>query len=231
LPISIEFILVEPAIPENVGFAARALKTMGFSQLKLVNPCDHLSKQAKKTAYASHDVLSNARLFDSLSGAISDIDLVIGTTAKKRTARHDYNDPGRLTEMIQNKENSIETVALVFGREESGLSKGELQFCDIISTIPMSASYPSLNLAQSVMIYTYELSSLKLNQIPVISPSIRELLELKKQAREILKWLGVDQKVSLHQRMLDRLLRAGSQDIHLFLSLAKVINQKRKHSN
>ncbi len=95
----------------------------------------------------------------------------------------------------------------------------------------MSASYPSLNLAQSVMIYTYELSSLKLNQIPVISPSTIELLELKKQAREILKWLEIDRHASLHQRMLDRLFRAGSQDIHLFLSLAKFINQKRKHSN
>lgn len=231
MPISIEFVLVEPAVPENVGFVARALKTMGFNQLKLVNPCNHLSKQAKKTAYASHDVLSNAQLFDSLSGAISDIDLVIGTTAKKRAARHDYYDPGRLVELIQNKENSIDRVALLFGREDSGLSKEDLQLCDIISVIPMSGSYPSLNLAQSVMIYTYELSSLKLNQMPELPPSTRELLELKKQAREILKWLEIDRKQSLHQRMLDRVLRAGSQDIHLFLSLAKFINQKRKHSN
>ena len=81
---NISFILVEPAVPENIGAAARAIKTMGFNDLRLVNPCDHLDMRAKMLAHASHEILENAKIFTNLSDAIADLDFTIATSAKQR---------------------------------------------------------------------------------------------------------------------------------------------------
>jgi tRNA/rRNA methyltransferase len=77
------FILVEPAVQENVGAAARAIKTMGFSRLILVNPCDYLSGPARWLAHGSGEILDNAQVFPSLKEAIVNFDFVVGTSAKK----------------------------------------------------------------------------------------------------------------------------------------------------
>ncbi len=77
-------ILNHPTTPENIGAAARALKTMGFSDLRLVDPCDHLSDRAHWLAHGSEDILESAQVFNSITAAISDIDFLIGTSAKKR---------------------------------------------------------------------------------------------------------------------------------------------------
>ena len=154
------FILVEPSVPGNIGSAARAIKIMGFRHLWLVKPCDHLDKEAIKMAHGSTDILKTARIFESLQEALSNIDLVIGTSAKKRTAHEDYIDCSLLPEIILKKGNSIDSSAIVFGREESGLTNDELKKCDIVTHIPMITEYPSANLAQAVMIYAYILSGL-----------------------------------------------------------------------
>ena len=83
----IHFILVEPGLPENVGAAARALKTMGFHSLRLVNPCDHLQDRARWVAHGSTDILENARVFTSLEDAVADVDMIVGTSAKSRTVK------------------------------------------------------------------------------------------------------------------------------------------------
>lgn len=79
----IHFILVEPAVPENVGAAARAMKTMGFTSLRLVNTKAHLAEEASWLAHASNEILENAQEFKTLQEAIHDIDWIIGTSAKK----------------------------------------------------------------------------------------------------------------------------------------------------
>ena len=80
----IVFVLVEPAVPENIGASARALKTMGFDQLRLVNTQQHLEKQARILAHGSGDILAQAQAYDSLPAALADIDLAIATSAKPR---------------------------------------------------------------------------------------------------------------------------------------------------
>ena len=102
---SICFILVEPAVPENVGAAARAVKTMGFTDLRLVNPCDHLGTKAKMLAHASHEILENAKIFNSLADAINDLDFVIATTAKQRWVKLDIIPSNELSKFIEEKEN------------------------------------------------------------------------------------------------------------------------------
>jgi tRNA/rRNA methyltransferase len=159
--IDVIFVLVEPAVPENIGAAARALKTTGFTQIRLVNPCNHLADEAKWLAHGSNDILEAADVFASLKEALDGVDFAVGTTAKNRSAKADYYTPEAAKGLIFKKSGTISKIAIVFGREESGLTNGELRMCDIASSIPLFAPYPSINLAQSVMIYAYVFSTLK----------------------------------------------------------------------
>ena len=153
------FVLVAPAVPENVGAAARALKTMGFSRLRLVRSAAQKKEEALWTAHGARDVLLAAEVFDTLEEALADRGFTIATTARRRGMKHEYYPPEALPHLIQGKGEDV-SAAVVFGCEESGLSNHELQLCDCVSSVPLAAAYPSLNLAQAVMIYAYELSPL-----------------------------------------------------------------------
>jgi len=85
----ISFILVRPAVPENIGAAARAIKTMGFSKLILVDTSAHLCPKAQRLAHSSQDILEQASYFNEFADAILGFDLIIGTSAKKRSVRQD----------------------------------------------------------------------------------------------------------------------------------------------
>ncbi|MBW6481116.1 MAG: hypothetical protein K0B37_16930, partial [Bacteroidales bacterium] len=157
------FILANAAREENIGAAARAIKTMGISNLYLVAPiANHLGERSRATAHGSIDILEKVKIFSSLSDAIEGIDLVIGSTAKKRNVAQVYNPVDDLPQIILDKGNTIKNVAIVFGGEESGLSNEQLAQCHFLSTIPMYRKYPSLNLAQSVMVYATYLSKVTL---------------------------------------------------------------------
>lgn len=223
------FILVEPAVPENIGAAARALKVMGFHNLRLVNPADHLSDESRWLAHASGDVLESAKVFSSLSDAIVNLDLVIGTTAKKRSVKFDYYRPEDIVDVIKSKSGAVEKVGVVFGREESGLTNEELHLCDLLSTIPMANTYPSLNLAQSVMLYAYMLSDLKLEGNHAIDKADESLqVLLKTRTQKLLNSLEIDEDSNLYNRMIERLMLAGTDDIHLFLSFIGKLTKKLK---
>jgi len=223
------FILVEPAVPENVGAAARSLKTMGFRHLRLVNPCNHLADEARWLAHGSNDVLESAKLFDSFSSSIGDIDFTIGTSAKKRSVKGDYYTPEEASLLVSEKSNTIQNIGLVFGREESGLTNEELKYCDIISQIPLKNPYPSINLAQSVMIFAYVFKTLK-SIISVSDKSVslnsKAFSELKSSAKAILTDLGIDSNEVLYHRMLERLAAASGADVKLMLSFVKKYKQK-----
>ena len=153
------FILYKPAVPGNIGASARAMKTMGFSELRLIDPADHLSDEAKMMAHGSHDILENCRVYDSYDEAVADISFVICTTAKKRSAKVDYIPAPRLAQFIAGKSAVTGKIAIVFGSEESGLPNEILLKANVGVTIPMATGYPSLNLSQAVMTIAYELSS------------------------------------------------------------------------
>jgi len=159
--LNITFILVNPAVPANVGAVARAMKTMEFSELRLVNPCDHLCLEARMLAHASSEILVNASVFSSLSDAVKDIDFVIGATARRRTKRIEYVRSNLLAQLIAEKGKTIKSIAMVFGSEESGFSNEDASLCDVLTSISMAGKYPSLNLAQTVMVFAYELLVLK----------------------------------------------------------------------
>jgi tRNA/rRNA methyltransferase len=214
-----------------VGASARAIKTMGFTSLRLVRPCDHLCDEAQMLAHGSVDVLKNAAVYPSLRDALHGIDLVIGTTAKKRMAKNDYYSCDAILECLVNKGNSVRNAGVVFGRERCGLSNTELQQCDILSTIPMKASYPSLNLSQTVMLYAYTLSPLALGRrkrqsVPGDAAEMRILL---RSADLLMKAAGI--KSLIHNRIMERIPLLGKNDIHLLLSVCNKLGESLPAGN
>jgi len=220
------FILVEPAVSENIGAAARALKTMGFSDFRLVNPSNHLADEAKWLAHGSHDILQNASVYKDFHESIKDLDFLIGTTAKNRSAKEDYYSPEEAKEIITKKKDILPKVGIVFGREESGLKNEELKICDIASTINLKNPYPSINLAQSVMIYAYVFSSLRMSeQIEAVYSKENDRIfhELKKHTSALLHKLSIDKNPNLYHRILERIATVDCDDARLLLSIFKKI--------
>jgi len=223
------FILANAAREENIGAAARAIKTMGISNLYLVAPiANHLGERSRATAHGSIDILEKTQIFQSLSDAISGIDLVIGSTAKKRSVAQVYNPVDDLPQIILDKGNTIKNVAIVFGGEESGLSNEQLAQCHFLSTIPMYRKYPSLNLAQSVMVYATYLSKVTLQwkKKSVDPPVEAELPIVRDKARQILGDVDMQPDNLIYRRIMERLMLLNKDDINLFHSFCKFYLKK-----
>lgn len=227
----IHFILVEPTVPENVGAAARAIKTMGFKSLRLINPCNHLDDKAQMLAHGSVTILKKASVFPRLRDALNDIDFVIGTTAKRRLVKNEYYTCTEIYELIKNKVKTVNNTALVFGRESRGLFSSEIRQCDIVSSIPMKAKYPSLNLAQTVMIYAYSLSPLALGESkPDKKPADQsQFLILKENVSMLMEITGI--KPNIFGRIMERLSALGDGDIHLLHSLCNKLRPQIENRN
>ena len=224
----VSFILVEPAVPENVGAAARAMKTMGFSDMRLVNPCDHLSDPARWLAHASNDILENALVFPDFEEAVKDLDFIIGTSAKQRLVKEDYYSTRDLVKIIETKGGSVKHLGIVFGREDSGLRNEELRRCDMVSTVPLQTTYPSLNLAQAIMLYAYELSQIHQTVEKEEKPEVNEsgFRALKDKSSKLLLELDFKEESAIYPRILERLNLLGESDIHLLHSICNKYFEK-----
>lgn len=154
------FVLVEPESPGNIGATARAMKTCGFKNLILVNPKEKNHPETKWMAHQSEEILEKAQLANSLKEAVSEMHLVIGTTQRKRYFRFPFYTPNEISEKIEGIASKY-PVAIVFGRESSGLTNEELTQCHLHSTIYTATIKPALNLSQAVMIYAYTFFSLQ----------------------------------------------------------------------
>jgi len=153
---NIKVVLVEPTHPGNIGASARALKTMGLLRLCLVAPTRFPSAEATARASGADDVLYGAEVVAAYEDALRDCGLVIGTSARPRSIAWPELGPedcaARLVEAAASG-----PVALVFGREHSGLSNAELDRCHYLVRIPANPVYSSLNLAAAVQILAYEI--------------------------------------------------------------------------
>ncbi len=153
---NISIILVEPQGDENIGMTARAIKNCGISKLRLVNPVPFKTYNAKKWACNAWDLLSNAKVFSDLKHAVYDASFVVGTSCRQGKLRPpslSYKES--LIKIYKHAKSGH--VALVFGRETDGLNRKELDLCDVVFSIPTSSLYPSLNLAQAVLIVCHEI--------------------------------------------------------------------------
>jgi tRNA/rRNA methyltransferase len=153
----ISIVLVEPQSPGNIGMACRAMKNMGFTQLRLVNGCDRFHPEALKFAVAARDLLESANVFPDLASALADCKLTVGTTRRHGKYRQEILPPQEVACRLRLQAAPDCRAAIVFGREDNGLTTEELSLCRWHATIPTSAEYGSLNLAQSVLLFCYEL--------------------------------------------------------------------------
>ncbi len=153
-------VLVEPQGPLNIGSTCRVMLNFGFSDLRLVNPkTDHQSDESRRMAVKGTSILDNLSIFDSLPNALADCNFAMGTTRRFGKYREDFLHPDQAAKQILSLSNTNRT-ALVFGREDHGLSTSELDQCQGLITIPTNNELPSMNLAQAVSICLYEINKL-----------------------------------------------------------------------
>ncbi len=156
MTVAIRIVLVDTSHPGNIGASARAMKNMGLSSLVLVRPRAHPSPEAMARASAASDLVAHARIVQTIDEAIGDCGLVLGATARARSAHW---------RVLDARDGSAEIVAaatsrpaaVLFGGERNGLANEELARCHALIRIPCAAEYESLNLAQAVQIVAYEI--------------------------------------------------------------------------
>lgn len=189
---NIAIVLVKPQIPENIGAVARAMNNMGMSRLIVVEPenCD-LSRILKMATGTSIDIIEAMEVHDGFLTALSPFQYVVGTTARIGVERPALTNPRKLAQDLIpiSQKNSI---AILFGPEDRGLSNEHLRYCHTIATIPTSR-FASLNLAQAVMIICYEILLASQEPPQEIIPRLANKFELEgmyDQLRDVLMKIG-----------------------------------------
>ncbi|EMS7709487.1 tRNA (cytosine(32)/uridine(32)-2'-O)-methyltransferase TrmJ [Vibrio cholerae] len=151
----VKVVLVGTTHSGNIGSAARAMKVMGLSQMVLVDPQCQVDAQAIALAAGASEIALNAQIYPTLEAAVADCGLVVGTSARSRTLEWPMLEPRECGEKLISEANQ-HSVAMVFGRECTGLTNDELQLCHYHVCVPANPEYSSLNLAMAVQLLSYE---------------------------------------------------------------------------
>ena len=152
---NIKIILVETSHPGNIGSAARAMKTMGFDNLNLVNPKCKVNEISYAMASNAGDVLDNIEIHKDLCEAIGNCNYIVGATARQRDIPIEIINPKEFA--IKAKHRDYQNLAIVLGNEARGLTNEQLSLCSIGLHIPSNKNYSSLNIASSLQIILYEM--------------------------------------------------------------------------
>jgi len=196
---SIRVVLVEPREAGNVGAVARAMKNFGLSELWIVGEHPELLPVSGWWASGADDVLANARFAPALLEAVGDAHLTVATTSMRGRTTPVTFSPKTLAEKHASMP-ADQILALVFGREDSGLTREELVLCQHTAAIPTNAAFPTMNLAQSLCVFAYELSQLAPAPEPRARASAADVERLHQRARELLLEVGF-----LHENNPDRI--------------------------
>lgn len=150
-------ILVEPQLGENIGMVARAMANFGLAELRLVNPRDGWpSEKARSAASKADHVIDGTKVFETLEEAIADLNFVYATTARERYGFKPVRSPVTAAETLRTKFKAGEKTGILFGRERWGLTNEEVALADEIVTFPVNPAFASLNIAQAVLLMSYE---------------------------------------------------------------------------
>ncbi len=152
---NIRIVMINTSHPGNIGAAARVMKNMGLTRLYLVNPKQFPNYEATAMASGADDLLSQAIVCSSFEEALEGCRLVLGTTARERKIQHEFVN-ARDAGVLSISESQQHEVALVFGRERTGLTNDEIGLCHKLINIPTNPDYSSLNVASAVQIVSYE---------------------------------------------------------------------------
>ncbi|HWQ33677.1 MAG TPA: RNA methyltransferase [Blastocatellia bacterium] len=187
--LSCRVVLVRPRDPNNIGAAARAMKNFGFTDLAVVAPYAPVWTEAVSAVNAT-DVLTSARVCDTLAEAVADCTLVVGTADRTRV---EWKQP-LFTPVDLQRELSANShrLALVFGSEKHGLTNDDLSFCHRVLSLPTAPDCPSMNLGQAVAVCCYELSRDEAGRsaAPVVTAAAGELETSLKLMLEVLQLSG-----------------------------------------
>jgi len=240
---NISIILVEPSGDENVGMAARAMKNCGLTDLRLVNPAPFRTRGAKKWACNARDVLHRAKVFKSLEDAAADATFIVGLSRREGRLRPPTLSARKAASTIYTR-TKRGPVALVFGREADGLNSSELDLCDSVWTIPTSKLYPSLNLAQAVMVAGHEIFKMQearsqkseARNDEEIFASKKEIAPVLKRLSEALIRLGYDDSDGgkLRRKIMrefEGIFGRGGlfpKDLNMFRGLTARINERAR---
>lgn len=174
---NIRIILVNTTHPGNIGAVARAMKNMGLSQLYLVKPKIFPSEEAVFRSGHAADLLEHAVVTETLDEALGDSGLIIGTSARERKVPWPLLNPREAAFKAVEESKQCE-VAIVFGREDRGLTNEELQKCHLHLTIPTNDEYSSLNLAAAVQVIAYELRMAAIGDgLPSMKETVADMRE------------------------------------------------------
>tara|TARA_B100001123_G_scaffold213882_1_gene241507 strand:- start:518 stop:1279 length:762 start_codon:yes stop_codon:yes gene_type:complete len=238
----IHFILVGTSHSGNIGAAARAMKNMGINKLMLVAPKEFPHKKAFFRAKAATDVLENATIHKTLSEAVADFRLVVGTSARNRKVPWPIVNPREVTEeVISFCQTDLDKIAIVFGREDRGLTNEELGLCNLHVYIPSSEEYPSLNLSQAVQIIAYEIRLKALTQekklrkqkwdVPLAkNGEIEKLIEHFEELMQEIEFYEVDNPRQLLKRVrrFFKRTRLDHMEANIFRGVMAAIQKKLK---
>ena len=153
---NISIVMINTSHPGNIGAAARVMKNMALERLYLVEPKSFPDEKATAMASGADDVLIHAQLCQSLNQAVEGCQLVLGTTARERKIQHDFINAREAGPLVISESEEYE-VALVFGRERTGLTNDEIGLCHKLIHIPTNPAYASLNVASAIQIVCYEI--------------------------------------------------------------------------
>ena len=228
---NIVIILAGTKHPGNIGSAARAMANMGIGRLVLAAPRCEINEEARRMAKAGTGVLDAARVYTTLSAAAAEIHMLVGTTGKRGGYRADVSTPRRLAPEILDCAGN-QTVGILFGPEDTGLVDEDLRLCQFLVRIPTDRQADSINLAQAVMIISYELMLGSLEHKPGRSPRLASLEQTEAmyaQLEESLLKIGFLHPQNAKHMMfaIRRLLgRAGLEpsDVGVLRGIARQIN-------
>jgi tRNA/rRNA methyltransferase len=238
-------ILVEPQLGENIGAAARAMANFGISDLRLVAPRDGWpNKKAVATASGAFGVLAEPRVFATAEAAIADLAFVYATTARARDLPKPVEGPREAMTDLRARAEAGQATGILFGRERWGLTNEEVALADAIVTFPVSPKFASLNMAQAVLLLSYEWLSAGLREaLPTrtggrptdFSPAPKEqLLGLMRHLEEALEPTGYfrtsDMRPTMVQNLRAILQRAGltTPEIHVLRGVIAAL--ERRHA-
>jgi tRNA (cytidine32/uridine32-2'-O)-methyltransferase len=210
---NIKIVLNRPSHPGNIGAAARAMKTMQLERLVLVAPDIFPDAIATARAAGAEDILTQAVIVGDLETAIADCHLVLATSARIRSLPERILNPRASGEHIYQEAQQDRQVAIVFGREDSGLSNEELQKCHYHIHIPVNPDYGSLNLAAAVQVVCYEIMMAQLMcsdyEKPVVETSpVVQLATVAQMEQYFLQLEGVLKKLNFLKQQQPNLLMA-----------------------
>ena len=230
-------IVMEPQSAGNLGSIARLSKNMGVMEVRLINPEPFLTDEGYRLAHGAKDTLESFKCFDTLQDAIADIQILVGTTMRHREKQWPLFEARELAQhIIPHSQNN--KIGILFGREAHGLSNEELHLCHMLSSIPTANPYPAINLAQAVMIYSYEFFQASTNKPEVYAWNPAQKGEeepLYKKMEAVLPLLPINPKkgpeefISLFRRVLGR-TQLESRDIRVLHKLFDLIRKAKPMS-